>query len=186
MPSLSRSFSSTGSSRLTGNKAWDSACRSAGIWRAQWAAISQSRVSSGRDRPLRSSCRYLGTRQQLLPPMVSPGTNTWRQKPDLHPARVRLWQFGLDRHRHVQRVYRVCLVDEQKGIVTTRDDRRNVVAPSLGTRIIDDANRAVIGRLLEIRNAAVVAAVEHEQPVAGERSMRQILPAFGMGNGHLH
>ena len=70
----------------------------------------------------------------------------------LHPAWICLRNLALDGHRHVERIDSTRLVDEQKRVIPSRHDRRHVVAPSLGARVVHAADRAVIGGLVESRN----------------------------------
>src|SRR5438445_4012203 len=78
------------------------------------------------------------------------------------------------------------LVDEDECIVPTRDDRRDVVAPALVSRIVYDTDRAMRDRLVELTNAAVGGVVEdHKSRVAAgtpfsfDRIMHDRFPALG-------
>src|SRR5512140_3749178 len=82
---------------------------------------------------------------------------------NLLAARISLRRLAVNEHGHVERIDRPGFLYIQESVVALRQNRRYVIAPVLGSRIIDDTNRSMPARLQKALVTVFIVAIEDKE-----------------------
>ena len=100
-----------------------------------------------------------------------------KKRSRLNSARIRLRHLSIHSHRHMQRIDGTRLIDVEKRVIAPRNDRRDVVAPSLVIGVVHYPDRAMPDGFIEAANTAVIGTVEDQQSVSDGGVVHEMLEA---------